>query len=1035
MEKTSKDKKKSHQVSNQLYAGIDAGAVSLNCIVLDEKREIVFEAPYKRHSGKVEEEVLALIQGLYDKFGEEAIRSICFTGNHGKKFSEDLGTFYEFETISQVLGAICVRPDVRTIISMGGQDTALLQVSHLSKAGSQGRGDWELEHFSTNGPCASGTGSFIDQQAQRLATSMYSKEKDASRDHIDRILADFIRLGKKSEKPANVACRCTVFTKSDMIHLQNKGEKLEDIIYGLHIGNARNYMSTIVNNRDLAEPIIFVGGLSLNDLQVKAFKSYFPGLIVPPCNTSIGALGVALQALDAEREDRVNLEALKSTVPGCEVSVPVAPRLELKQTVFPETKAIQNKFIRKKMRVYLGIDVGSTTTKYALMSEDREIVHKSYVHTQGKPIEITQGLLTSIRDDVGKKIEIVGTATTGSGRNVVGDFLNVDLIIDEITAHARGAVEIDSDVDTIFEIGGQDSKYISIANTYPLDFDMNKVCAAGTGSFLHELANKHGINIVDEFQQIALSSEAPVKLAERCTVFMESDLVSYHQKGVKEKDLIGGLCYAIVHNYLNRVVGKRKIGRKVMFLGGPSLNKGVVAAFENVLGRGLLVPDHREVLGAYGAAISVQEKMGMENKNDSTFRGLESAIRDRMQHTEKVCHADPNCHNQCKLKIYDFDGRRSIWGGECGRYEVTRTRGSRKQNFFALRQEIWQKYMAGVYEELQKEPLMEVDNRPTVGMQRALYGIQTAVLWAHFFDRLGFRLVLTPPTNTRLSRMGIETMVAETCYPVKVSHGHTKELIGKTEFLFMPHIINMPTPEPSETGFYCPMVQGNSYMVRIALGIDPNSVLSPVIHLKYDTDSLALEIWEQIGPRLAVGKAKIKNALYYALEREKQFVKELHHKGREILEDQNPDEQIVVVTGRPYNLYDERLNLRLGQNLAKIGVSALPMDFIDVSSVDLSDFPSMYWGLGAQILRTAKFIKEYPNYFGLHLTNFGCGADSFIEHFYKYIMGERAYLILELDEHSAVAGAMTRLEAYKNVIENAMRKMKPDFKSEFKIAN
>jgi len=382
MEKTSKDNKKSHQDPNQLYAGIDAGAVSLNCIVLNEKREIVFESPYKRHVGKVEEEVLALIQDLYDKFGEKAIRSICFTGNHGKKFSEDLGTFYEFETISQVLGAIFVRPDVRSIISMGGQDTALLQINHLNEAGSQGRGDWELEHFNTNGPCASGTGSFIDQQAQRLAMSMYSKEKDISSDQIDRILTDFIRLGKKSEKPANVACRCTVFTKSDMIHLQNKGERLEDIIYGLHIGNARNYMSTIVNNRVLDEPIIFVGGLSLNDLQVKAFKSYFPGLIVPPCNTSIGALGVALQALDEDRENRVNLEALKTTGPGREVSVPVAPRLELKETVFPETKAIQKRSIRKKMRVYLGIDVGSTTTKYALMSEDREIVHKSYVHTQ-----------------------------------------------------------------------------------------------------------------------------------------------------------------------------------------------------------------------------------------------------------------------------------------------------------------------------------------------------------------------------------------------------------------------------------------------------------------------------------------------------------------------------------------------------------------------------------------------------------------------------------------------------------------------------
>jgi predicted CoA-substrate-specific enzyme activase len=558
---------------------------------------------------------------------------------------------------------------------------------------------------------------------------------DASQDHIDRILADFIELGLRSENPSNVACRCTVFTKSDMIHLQNKGERLEDIIYGLHLGNARNYISTIVSNRVLEDPILFIGGLSMNRLQVRSFETYFPGLIVPPHNTSLGALGVAIQALESEAENIIDLDRLEIEGGGDGPDLPLAPRLELKMTAFTEDNRIRKNVSGREMPVYLGIDVGSTTTKYALINREREIIHKDYVHTQGKPIEVTQRLLKTIQDDVGKKISIKGTATTGSGRNVVGDFLNVDLIIDEITAHARGAVEVDPAIDTIFEIGGQDSKYIYISNSYPLDFDMNKVCAAGTGSFLHELANKHGINIVGEFQEIALSSEGPIKLAERCTVFMESDLVSYHQKGARRKDLIAGLCYAIAHNYLNRVVGKRKIGQRVMFLGGPSLNKGVVAAFENILGRGLIVPRHREVLGAFGAAISVQEKMNLEGREESSFRGLKSAINDRMDFIEKVCRADANCQNQCKLKIYDFDGRKSIWGGECGRYELTRSRGGRKENLFALREDIWQTYMSGIYETLTGGPLIEVDGRPTVGMQRSLYTMQTGVLWAHFFDR------------------------------------------------------------------------------------------------------------------------------------------------------------------------------------------------------------------------------------------------------------------------------------------------------------
>lgn len=1013
---------------DKYYVGIDAGSVSLNCIVINDRREILFESPYRRHLGKVEEAVEALIEELYRKFGKEAIAAFAFTGSHGQNTSSQLGGNYEFETISQVLGSLFIRPDAKSIISMGGQDTALFQINH-------NEGSWELEYFNTNGPCASGTGSFIDQQAQRLATAIYDKKVDISQGQIDTVLDDFIRLGLKSREPSNVACRCTVFTKSDMIHLQNKGEKLEDIIYGLHVGNARNYMSTIVSNRVLEEPILFIGGLSMNELQVRAFQAYFPGLIVPEHNTSVGALGVALHALDMEIENRLDPQGLNGAFGEGSAALPIAPRLRIRETDFPEDNDVRKRFFTSETPVYLGIDIGSTTTKYALITEDREIVHKSYVHTQGKPIEVTQNLLRILRDDLGEKLNIRGLATTGSGRNVVGEFLNADLIIDEITAHARGAVQIDPAVDTIFEIGGQDSKYISIANTYPLDFDMNKVCAAGTGSFLHELANKYGINIVGEFQDVALSSDTPIKLAERCTVFMESDLVSFHQKGAPKRDLIAGLCYSIVHNYLNRVVEKRKVGKRVMFLGGPSLNRGVVAAFEHVLGRGLVVPRHREVLGAFGAAISVQEKMEAENLKKSSFRGLENAIQDQMVFKEKICRADPDCHNQCKLKIYDFDGRKSIWGGECGRYELIRGKGRKKENFFAERDRIWEKAMAGLYEVIRDEPLMEVDGRPTVGMQRALYTMQTAVLWTHFFDRLGFRLVLTPDTNSQISSEGIEAMAAETCYPVKVSHGHIKALAGKTKYLFIPSIITMATPRKEETGFYCPLSQANQYMVRMALDLDRSAILNPIVHLKYDPEILAIELSDQLSTRLNRSPARIKEALKEALREEDAFIQEMFKRGREIMAGHESDEPLVIVTGRPYNLYDERLNLRIGQNLAKIGVRALPMDFVDVGSVDISDFPDMYWGLGARILRSAKFIRACENYFGLHITNFSCGADSFIEHFYKHVMGDKPYLILELDEHSGVAGVMTRLEAYRNVIENTMQKMIGDMPGQLRVSN
>ncbi|HYA03894.1 MAG TPA: BadF/BadG/BcrA/BcrD ATPase family protein, partial [Syntrophobacteria bacterium] len=381
-------------------AGIDAGSVSLNCVVINEREEIVSELPYRRHLGKVGEGLAELIKELQARFSEGGLRSVSFTGSHGRKLADSLGAFYEFETICQVAGAVHLVPEARTIIAMGGQQTALFQIG-------QNAGGWKLEHFSTNGPCAAGTGSFIDQQAERLATSLYQRHKDSAGDDIDKVLADFIELGLASENPAHVACRCTVFTKSDMIHLQNKGERLEDIIYGLHVGNARNYMSTIVGNRAVQPPVLFIGGLSLNPLQVKAFRSWFPDLVDPPSSTSMGALGVALLAREGGKEHGVNLERLRALQTAQTLPVPVAPRLVLTNTSFSDSQEIAAKPRGCKIRVYLGIDIGSTTTKYALINEEREILHKKYVPTQGRPIEVTQRLLREMRSEIGERIEIV----------------------------------------------------------------------------------------------------------------------------------------------------------------------------------------------------------------------------------------------------------------------------------------------------------------------------------------------------------------------------------------------------------------------------------------------------------------------------------------------------------------------------------------------------------------------------------------------------------------------------------------------------
>ncbi|PTN31693.1 acyl-CoA dehydratase activase [Desulfonatronum sp. SC1] len=1009
------------------HIGVDVGSVSVNCVVLDESETIVHEAPYRRHFGLVLDETARVLEDILARFPREQVQSISFTGNQGQAISELLGAPFEVETIAQVLGATKVAPGVRSIISIGGQDAALFELDYDQQ------GQWRLAAFNVNGPCASGTGSFIDQQAERLTFAMYGEQFDMNQEKLQKVLEDFIALGATSTYPAPVACRCTVFTKSDMIHLQNKGETLPNIIAGLHHGTAANYMSTIVANRELVEPVIFIGGMASNRLQVEAFRKYYPNLTVPEHHASLGALGSALQSLRGKIKSSIDLGLLRSPAASTVDAIGRAKPLSLEYTDFdPDNTLPPLPEGDEVLDAYLGVDIGSTSTKYALIDDQGRIIHKRYVPTQGKPIEVAQGLLRHLQAEVGPRVRLKAVATTGSGRNVVGDFISSDLVIDEITAHARGAVAVDPEIDTIFEIGGQDSKYIAIDKTHPTDFMMNKVCAAGTGSFLHELANKMNINIIGEFQEVALSAKNPVNLAERCTVFMESDLTAYAQKGAGREDLIAGLCYAIVRNYLHRVVENRRIGQRIMFLGGPSLNKGIVAAFEKVVDKPILVPRHREVMGAFGAALAVRE-LARAGKVEEKQRDLEHLAGLEVAFKESICRADKNCHNECKLKIYNFGGRKSVWGGDCGRYETTLAAVRKETDYFQLR---WNLFRDAVQEAGAHlgEGRPHKDDRPLIGVPLSLHSLDWGVFWAHLLTGMGLRPVFSPPTTQAMAMAGVESMTAEMCFPVKVFHGHVHHLLEHADYLFLPNVINMATADPEEKGQFCPLVESSQYLVRAALRIDNERIIRPTLFLKDGPEMLVDAVYDSLCPilprALLPAKPVVVRALHRAWDEQHKFKADLRRRGREILSQVNDDESVWIVTGRPYNLYDERLNLQMGRQMAKLGIKALPLDFLDVDDESLEDFPRMYWGLGARILRATKKIARTPNWFGMHLTNFSCGPDSFIEHFYGHVLSDKPFLILELDEHSAVAGMLTRIEAFQNVVKNVRAASKAAGKKE-----
>jgi predicted CoA-substrate-specific enzyme activase len=320
------------------------------------------------------------------------------------------------------------------------------------------------------------------------------------------------------------------------------------------------------------------------------------------------------------------------------------------------------------MEAYLGIDVGSVTTKFAVLSEADELAAHLYLPTQGKPIEMTQQGLAQMKEQLPRDVNISGVATTGSARYLAGVIVGADLVKNEITSHAVGALHYFPQSQTVIEIGGQDSKIIIIREGMVTDFGMNTVCAAGTGSFLDHQASRLNMSI-EQFSQRALDSQKPVPIAGRCTVFAESDMIHKQQMGHRTEDIVYGLCQALVRNYLNNVGLGKDIQPPIIFQGGVAFNQGIVKALQAELGAEVIVPPHHEVMGAIGAALLVHEEMA-SSQNGSRFKGFGvSEINYRTSSFE--CRA---CPTSCEIAQLSLNGQvLARWGGRCDLWERSLT--------------------------------------------------------------------------------------------------------------------------------------------------------------------------------------------------------------------------------------------------------------------------------------------------------------------------------------------------------------------------
>lgn len=985
-------------MSERYHLGLDVGSISLNTILLNDNEEVVYEE-YTRTKGQPYEAAVRVLEDLTASYAPESIVTVSTTGIGGKLLAELLGGHFVNEIIAQTRATSKYVPQANTIIDMGGEDSKLILTTR------EGNGHLTISDFAMNSMCAAGTGSFLDQQAHRLGYR----------------IEEFGQEALRSEIPPRLAGRCSVFAKSDMIHLQQGATPDYEIMAGLCYAMIRNLKSNIAKGKKIVPPLSFQGGVAANGGVRKAILDVMElkedELIISKHFLSMGAIGATLNVLDQVKDGAVAVkpftgtERLKNYLAYEKPQTHrMDPLMEAETRPSTEYRLLDNLAPGEKVDVYLGIDVGSISTNVVLIDEDMKVIDREYLMTAGRPLEAIKQGLKAVGSRVGDKVRVVGAGTTGSGRYLTGDFIGADVVRNEITAQATAAAAIDPEVDTIFEIGGQDSKYISLENGAIVDFMMNKVCAAGTGSFLEEQAEKLGLKIKEEFGRIALSAPNPVQMGERCTVFMESDLVHHQQQGVELPDLVAGLSYSIVINYINKVVEDRRIGDHIFYQGATAFNKGIVAAFEKVTGKKITVPNHADVTGAIGVALLSQRERTWK---ESGFKGFDLSER-KYEITSFECKG---CANNCEIRKVSVEKEEPLfYGSRCDKYDVKRkkTEGEELPDLFAERTEM-------LLNPPEARPLTD-KQRGQIGLPRAMFFHELMPFFKTFWTALGFEAVISEKSNKKLIHRGCEVVVSEPCFPTKVAHGHILDLAEKgVKRVFLPAVINMPQKnEEIKYSKVCPYAQTLTYTSQSAIHFEELGLerIEGPVYFGFG-DKLLQKSMADIAAKVGVKGKEVKKAVELALEAQENFYNRLLARGREIVDTLSEDRIGMVVVSRPYNGFDPGLNLNLSAKLRDLGVIGIPMDFLPLDDAEnQTESKYHYWRYGQKIMAAAEIIRRDPRLYGIFITNFGCGPDSFILHFFRDLMRGKPYLEIEIDEHSSDVGAVTRLEAFLDSLRN-----------------
>ncbi len=877
---------------------------------------------------------------------------------------------------------------VQAIVSAGGETFMLY---HLGR-------DGRISTVHAGNKCASGTGEFFLQQIKRIGIG----------------LEDAVRLAR-SEEPYKVSGRCSVFCKSDCTHATNKGVPKERVTAGLCLMMAGKILELV--KKVSSNHIMVIGGCALNTVMIDHLRKEVPTVTIPDEAPYFEALGCALWALDNDTAPVPDLRLLFK--PERDTFFHLPPLKDAQAMV--DFKSAPRGKAKNGDRCILGLDVGSTTTKAVLVRVDDDLILASdYLRTNGDPVGASRSCYRSLLTQLGEiadRVSIVGLGVTGSGRQIAGFHAMTDGVINEIIAHATGAVYFDKDVDTIFEIGGQDAKYTHITNGVPSDYAMNEACSAGTGSFLEEAALET-LNIgMEEIAPIALKGSNPPNFNDQCAAFISSDIKNAFHEGISMEDIVAGLVYSICMNYSNRVKGNRTMGQKVFMQGGVCYNRAVPLAMAALTGKRIIVPPDPGLIGAFGVALEVKNRQSLGLLQEGSFFLKDLMEREIEYGAPFICDGGKEkCDRRCEIARLRINGKTYPFGGACNRWYNLRAQiriDAEALNHVAH-------YERMIFPMTSPDDKPQANNAVTIGINKSFFTNTYFPLYRTFFEKLGFEVVLPDIAE----REGIDLKSAEFCYPAELAHGYLSNLLKKKpDYLFLPQITGDYVENGAPVGVACPLSQGEPYYLAAAYKNNEafkrlkagSRILNPVIDFSGGY-AVAGKSLMDTARKLGIKKRNTVSAYENAIQAQGKIHEELRDMWAQTLREveSDPEAFAVVIVGRSYNAFVSEAHKGIPNKLASRGIRVIPLNALP--PVEMITKDNMYWSAGQRILSAAAQVRKHPQLFGCYITNFSCGPDSFLIGYFREMMGKKPSLTLELDNHVADAGLETRIEAFIDII-------------------